>query len=62
MSESNIVPTPDIGTMTDRELVEATYASQLRVEMMVSQAIANLAPTVEAFTKGGIMGLLGKMR
>ena len=48
--------------MTDRDLLEATYASQIRVEMLVQKTIENLAPTVEAFSKGGIMGLLGKMR
>ena len=48
--------------MTDRDLLEATYASQIRVEMLVQKTIENLAPTVEAFSKGGIRGLLGKMR
>lgn len=66
MSESdpNLLPVNEFAgiELTDRELLEAIYASQIRTEMLVSQTINNLMPTVEAFSKGGIMGLMGKLR
>ena len=63
-SDTNIVPVNEFAgiELTDRELLEAIYASQIRTEMLVSQTINNLMPTVEAFSKGGIMGLMGKLR
>ena len=61
MSASNIEE------MTDREILEATYASQIRTEMLVQKfienlepTIAELRPTIEAFSKRGIMGLLSR--
>ena len=48
--------------LSDREIIEATYASQLRVEMLVTETIKNLGPTIEAFSKGGLMGLFGGRR
>lgn len=63
-SDTNLVPINEFAgiELTDRELLEAIYASQIRTEMLVSQTINNLMPTVEAFSKGGIMGLMGKLR
>lgn len=57
MSESNI----EVSTLTDREILEAILVSQQRVELMVSQAFSEIQPTLEAFSKGGIMGLMGRM-
>lgn len=61
MSASNIEE------MSDREILEATYESQVRTEMLVQQFIEGLAPTIEelrptieAFSKRGIMGLLSR--
>jgi len=63
-SDTNLLPVNEFTgiELTDRELLEAIYASQIRTEMLVSQTINNLMPTVEAFSKGGIMGLMGKLR
>lgn len=65
VSDTSLMPLPnefaDI-ELTDRELLEAIYASQIRTEMLVRETIENLRPTVEAFAKGGVMGLLGKLR
>lgn len=63
-SDTNLLPVNEFAgiELTDRELLEAIYASQIRTEMLVSQTINNLMPTVEAFSKGGIMGLMGKLR
>ena len=61
MSASNIEE------MSDREILEATYESQVRTEMLVQQfieglgpIIEDLRPTIEAFSKRGIMGLLSR--
>ncbi len=63
-SDTNLLPVNEFTgiELTDREVLEAIYASQIRTEMLVSQTINNLMPTVEAFSKGGIMGLMGKLR
>lgn len=63
-SDTNLLPVNEFTgiELTDRELLKAIYASQIRTEMLVSQTINNLMPTVEAFSKGGIMGLMGKLR
>lgn len=63
-SDTNLLPVNEFTgiELTDRELLEAIYASQIRTEMLVSQTINNLMPTVEAFSKAGIMGLMGKLR
>lgn len=63
-SDTNLLPVNEFTgiELTDRELLETIYASQIRTEMLVSQTINNLMPTVEAFSKGGIMGLMGKLR
>ena len=63
-SDTNLLPVNEFTgiELTDRELLEAIYASQIRTEMLVSQTINHLMPTVEAFSKGGIMGLMGKLR
>lgn len=58
MSQSNLVDPSDL---TDREVLEAIYASQMRTEVLVQNAIEALMPTVEAFSKGGVMGLVGMM-
>ena len=60
MSESD--PYEDVRSLTDREILEAIYVSQYRVEMMVTQTIAQIGPTLETFTKGGILGLMGRGR
>ena len=39
--------------------VAAVLASQERTEEMVREFIAAVKPTVEAFSKGGLMGMLG---
>ena len=53
--------------LSDRELIEAIYASQVRTEMLVQTFIETatpmldeLKPTIEAFSRGGIMGLLSR--
>jgi len=58
MSQSNLVDPSDL---TDREVLEAIYASQMRTELLVQNAIEALMPTVEAFSKGGVMGLMSMM-
>lgn len=58
MSQSNLVDPSDL---TDREVLEAVYASQMRTEMLVQNTIEALMPTVEAFSKGGVMGLMSMM-
>lgn len=65
MSASEITLPDMFVDMSDRELLEATYASQLRTEMIVTQFVETLGPmmqqlepTVAAFAKGGIMGIL----
>ena len=58
MSESNEA---DINSLSEREILERIYVSQLRVETMVSQAFSEIQPTIEAFSKGGLMGLMGRM-
>ena len=60
MSESDAYK--DVRSLTDREILEAIYVSQYRVEMMVTQTIAQIGPTLETFTKGGILGLMGRGR
>lgn len=47
---------------TDRELLEEIHASQMRVERIVSEFIEVIRPSVEALSKGGIMGMLGSLR
>ncbi len=41
-------------------LVEQVLASQMRVEEMVSKAFENMQPTLNALSKGGILGLFGR--
>ena len=60
MSESDAYK--DVRSLTDREILEAIYVSQYRVEMMVTQTIAQIGPTLETFTNGGILGLMGRGR
>jgi len=63
MSASNLEQVDEIyKLMTDRELLEQVYMSQLRVEMMVQRTVEQVAPTIEAFSKGGVMGLMARMR
>ena len=51
----------DLSEMSDRDVLEAIYASQMRTELLVQNAIEALMPTVEAFSKGGVMGLMSMM-
>ena len=46
---------------TDRELLENIYQSQMRTEQMVSDAIAAIRPSIEKFSKSGMLGLLGRI-
>lgn len=48
--------------VTDRDILLDILASQQRVEKAVSEFLATIAPTVEAVSKGGVMGLLTSMR
>lgn len=59
MSASNL---PETTELTDREILEQILISQQRTEMLVAQAVENVMPLVESFSKGGIMGLMGKLR
>ncbi len=55
-------PEPIEYARTDRDLLIDILDSQLRVEKQVYEFITAIKPTVEAISKGGIMGLLGAMR
>lgn len=59
MSASNL---PETAELSDREILEQILVSQQRTEMLVAQAVENIMPLVESFSKGGIMGLMGKLR
>lgn len=55
-------PAPIEYERTDRDLLIDILDSQLRTEKLVTEFITAIKPTVEAMSKGGIMGLLGAMR
>ncbi len=44
---------------TDRQLLLAIYKSQVETERLVREFIATVQPTVEKFSRGGILGMLG---
>lgn len=49
-------PSEDI---SDRELLASIYRSQVETERLVREFIATVQPTVEKFSRGGILGMLG---
>ena len=62
VSDHNTVAIPDdaIAAMSDRELLEGIYRSVRSAEEMIAKTVAEVGPTVEAFSRGGLMGLLGR--
>lgn len=63
MSASNLPEIPSLDQqLSDRDILEAILVSQQRTELLVAQAVENIMPLVEGFSKGGIMGLMGKLR
>ena len=44
---------------TDRQLLQAISDSQIRTERMVSEFIEAVKPTVEKFSRSGMLGMLG---
>lgn len=59
--ESNTEPILEDGQFvnaTTDEVLAAIYASQMRVEAAVTEALDGLAPTLAAIQSKGLMGLL----
>lgn len=67
MSEFDIEQVNETDHLSDRELMEAIYLSQRRVELLVEKTLSEvgpmlekLGPTIESFQRSGIFGLFGR--
>lgn len=55
------VPEEDVRT-TDREVLDAILASQIRTETVVRTFVAEVKPILDTIQEKGIMGLMSMMR